>query len=198
MPIVLKHFCWCREISETEMAKLGLGPTEEFLTKAKVQPQEVEGLVLSMVQRIRTKFADLASALPYILRGAALRTGRLLRKTLSSELHFTDNAAEQAAALGGSGLLHLCKCFLGASGGAVGDAAESGKAAGDWAITPLPTRHPALRTPRHALQEPDFWSHFCPTGTATPSAASAPHGHTPSSGNTASTRLLIRKASACT
>ena len=44
-----------REISESEMAKLRLGPTE-FLTKAKVQPQEVEELVLSMVHRIRTKF----------------------------------------------------------------------------------------------------------------------------------------------
>jgi signal transduction histidine kinase/CheY-like chemotaxis protein len=52
-----------REISETEMAKLRLGPTE-FLTKAKVQPQEVEELVLSMVHRIRTKFADLATASP--------------------------------------------------------------------------------------------------------------------------------------
>ncbi|MDQ2834985.1 MAG: response regulator [Acidobacteriota bacterium] len=50
-----------REISETEMAKLRLGPTE-FLTKAKVQPQEVEALVLSMVHRIKGKFADLATA----------------------------------------------------------------------------------------------------------------------------------------
>ncbi|WP_158945051.1 response regulator [Granulicella sp. S190] len=49
-----------REISEGEMAKLRLGPTE-FLTKAKVQPQEVEELVLSMVQRLRGKFADLAA-----------------------------------------------------------------------------------------------------------------------------------------
>lgn len=49
-----------REISEAEMAKLRLGPTE-FLTKAKVQPQEVEDLVLSMVQRLRGKFADLAT-----------------------------------------------------------------------------------------------------------------------------------------
>jgi signal transduction histidine kinase/CheY-like chemotaxis protein len=49
-----------REISETEMAKLRLGPTE-FLTKAKVQPQEVEELVLSMVHRMRSKFADLAA-----------------------------------------------------------------------------------------------------------------------------------------
>jgi signal transduction histidine kinase/CheY-like chemotaxis protein len=52
-----------REISETEMTKLRLGPTE-FLTKAKVQPQEVEELVLSMVQRMRTKFADLTTAGP--------------------------------------------------------------------------------------------------------------------------------------
>jgi len=50
-----------REISETEMTKLRLGPTE-FLTKAKVQPQEVEELVLSMVQRIRTTFTDLTTA----------------------------------------------------------------------------------------------------------------------------------------
>jgi CheY-like chemotaxis protein len=49
-----------REISETEMARLRLGPTE-FLTKAKVQPQEVEELVLSMVHRVRNKFADLAT-----------------------------------------------------------------------------------------------------------------------------------------
>jgi signal transduction histidine kinase/CheY-like chemotaxis protein len=49
-----------REISESEMAKLRLGPTE-FLTKAKVQPQEVEELVLSMVHRLRSKFADLAT-----------------------------------------------------------------------------------------------------------------------------------------
>jgi signal transduction histidine kinase/CheY-like chemotaxis protein len=49
-----------REISEPEMAKLRLGPTE-FLTKAKVQPQEVEELVLSMVQRLRSKSADLAA-----------------------------------------------------------------------------------------------------------------------------------------
>jgi signal transduction histidine kinase/CheY-like chemotaxis protein len=49
-----------REISEAEMAKLRLGPTE-FLTKAKVQPREVEELVLSMVQRLRGKYADLAT-----------------------------------------------------------------------------------------------------------------------------------------
>ena len=41
-----------REISDGEMGKLRLGPTE-FLTKARVQPKEVEELVLSMVQRLR-------------------------------------------------------------------------------------------------------------------------------------------------
>jgi signal transduction histidine kinase/CheY-like chemotaxis protein len=46
-----------REVSETDMAKLRLGPTE-FLTKAKVQPQEVEELVLSMVQNLRRPRAE--------------------------------------------------------------------------------------------------------------------------------------------
>jgi signal transduction histidine kinase/CheY-like chemotaxis protein len=51
-----------REVSDQEMAKLRLGPTE-FLIKAKVQPQEVEELVLSMVQSIRNnKFAELAGS----------------------------------------------------------------------------------------------------------------------------------------
>ncbi len=45
-----------REVSEQDMAKLRLGPTQ-FLTKAKVQPQEVEELVLSMVHRLRTNKA---------------------------------------------------------------------------------------------------------------------------------------------
>jgi len=54
-----------REISDTEMAKLRLGPTE-FLTKAKVQPKEVEELVLSMVHHIRTQFTDLATAGPAV------------------------------------------------------------------------------------------------------------------------------------
>ncbi|WP_035359165.1 ATP-binding response regulator [Edaphobacter aggregans] len=52
-----------REVSDAEMSRLRLGPTE-FLTKAKVQPHEVEELVLSMVQRIRSKFADLATTGP--------------------------------------------------------------------------------------------------------------------------------------
>jgi signal transduction histidine kinase/CheY-like chemotaxis protein len=52
-----------REVSDAEMSRLRLGPTE-FLTKAKVQPHEVEELVLSMVKRIRSKFADLATAGP--------------------------------------------------------------------------------------------------------------------------------------
>jgi signal transduction histidine kinase/CheY-like chemotaxis protein len=54
-----------REVSDVDMAKLRLGPTE-FLTKAKVQPREVEELVLSMVERIRSKFADLVMAEPVI------------------------------------------------------------------------------------------------------------------------------------
>ena len=41
-----------REVSDTERSKLRLGPTE-FLTKARVQPEELEELVLSMVQRLR-------------------------------------------------------------------------------------------------------------------------------------------------
>jgi signal transduction histidine kinase/CheY-like chemotaxis protein len=50
-----------REISEKDMDKLRLGPTE-FLTKAKVQPQEVESLVLSMVRNLRAnKAAELAN-----------------------------------------------------------------------------------------------------------------------------------------
>ena len=49
-----------REVSEQEMTKLRLGPTE-FLTKARVQPKEVETLVLSMVHRLR-KGPDFESA----------------------------------------------------------------------------------------------------------------------------------------
>ena len=45
-----------REISEAEMAKLRLGPTE-FLDKAKVKPKEVEELVLKMVKRLHTSTA---------------------------------------------------------------------------------------------------------------------------------------------
>ena len=46
-----------REISQAEMAKLRLGPTE-FLDKAKIQPREVEELVLAMVQRLRNPAAS--------------------------------------------------------------------------------------------------------------------------------------------
>jgi len=52
-----------RELSENEADKLRLGPTQ-FLTKARVQPQEVEELVISMVHRIRSKFADLTVTAP--------------------------------------------------------------------------------------------------------------------------------------
>lgn len=45
-----------RDITDIEMQKLRLGPTE-FLSKAKVQPREVEGLVLAMVQRLRNEAA---------------------------------------------------------------------------------------------------------------------------------------------
>jgi DNA-binding response OmpR family regulator len=41
-----------REVSDSEMSQLRLGPTQ-FLTKAKVQPKEVEELVLNIVQRLR-------------------------------------------------------------------------------------------------------------------------------------------------
>ena len=41
-----------REVSDAEMSKLRLGPTQ-FLTKAKVQPDEVEELVLNIVHRLR-------------------------------------------------------------------------------------------------------------------------------------------------
>jgi len=40
-----------REVSDSEMTLLRLGPTQ-FLTKAKVQPHEVEELVLNFVQRL--------------------------------------------------------------------------------------------------------------------------------------------------
>lgn len=42
-----------REISDSEMERLRLGPTH-FFNKAKVQPREVEQLVLAMVNRIRS------------------------------------------------------------------------------------------------------------------------------------------------
>jgi hypothetical protein len=45
-----------REISEAEMAKLQMGPTE-FLHKQEVPPSEVQGLVLGMVQRLRAAVA---------------------------------------------------------------------------------------------------------------------------------------------
>jgi hypothetical protein len=38
-----------QDLDETERKKLRLGPTE-FLTKARVQPQDVETLVLSMLR----------------------------------------------------------------------------------------------------------------------------------------------------
>ncbi len=41
-----------RDLADSEMTKLRLGPTD-FLTKAKVQPSEVEELVLNIVQHLR-------------------------------------------------------------------------------------------------------------------------------------------------
>ena len=49
-----------RQISDGEMTKLRLGPTE-FLDKAKLQPDQVEGLVLAMVQRLRNPVASPAA-----------------------------------------------------------------------------------------------------------------------------------------
>jgi signal transduction histidine kinase/DNA-binding response OmpR family regulator len=46
-----------REISEAEMVKLRLGPTE-FLDKAKLQPREVEALLLAKVRRLRNGAAS--------------------------------------------------------------------------------------------------------------------------------------------
>lgn len=60
MPIVVYSG---HELSDLEMSKLRLGPTE-FLTKAKVQPQEVETLVLSMVRRLRARTEHLITADP--------------------------------------------------------------------------------------------------------------------------------------
>jgi signal transduction histidine kinase/CheY-like chemotaxis protein len=49
------------EVSETEMAQLRLGPTQ-FLTKARVQPRDIEDLVLAMVRHLRSPVIGTASA----------------------------------------------------------------------------------------------------------------------------------------
>jgi PAS domain S-box-containing protein len=49
-----------RDVMDFERKQLQLGPTE-FLTKASVQPQEVEALVLTMLRRFREKEEDLDS-----------------------------------------------------------------------------------------------------------------------------------------
>jgi len=49
MPLVVYS---AREVTGAEQQKLRLGPTE-FLTKAKVQPQDVETLVLAMLRQYR-------------------------------------------------------------------------------------------------------------------------------------------------
>jgi signal transduction histidine kinase/CheY-like chemotaxis protein len=50
-----------RELSEVEMSQLRLGPTQ-FLTKARVQPRDVEDLVLAMVRHMQVPAPDRASA----------------------------------------------------------------------------------------------------------------------------------------
>jgi signal transduction histidine kinase/CheY-like chemotaxis protein len=50
-----------REVSEYEMEQLRLGPTQ-FLTKARVQPRDVEDLVLAMVRHLRNPGLNSASA----------------------------------------------------------------------------------------------------------------------------------------
>jgi CheY-like chemotaxis protein/nitrogen-specific signal transduction histidine kinase len=60
MPIVVYSG---HELSDVEMSKLRLGPTE-FLIKAKVQPEEVETLVRSMVHRLRSHPTQLVTADP--------------------------------------------------------------------------------------------------------------------------------------
>ena len=45
-----------QEVSDEDMSKLRLGPTQ-FLTKAKVEAQDVEALVLKIVQRLRSPAA---------------------------------------------------------------------------------------------------------------------------------------------
>jgi signal transduction histidine kinase/CheY-like chemotaxis protein len=49
-----------REISDDDMEKLRLGPTQ-FLAKAMVSPREVEALVIAMVQRLRPAAANTAA-----------------------------------------------------------------------------------------------------------------------------------------
>lgn len=57
-----------RDVSEAEMAKLRLGPTQ-FLTKAKVSPQEVEQLVVTMVRRLRGSSVPVPVAQPVMAAG---------------------------------------------------------------------------------------------------------------------------------
>ena len=49
-----------RDVMDFERKQLQLGPTE-FLTKASVQPQEVEALVLTMLRRFRENLDDSGS-----------------------------------------------------------------------------------------------------------------------------------------
>ena len=49
-----------REVSPEEMEQLRLGPTQ-FLTKARVQPKEIENLVLAMVRHLHTPAVELSA-----------------------------------------------------------------------------------------------------------------------------------------
>ncbi len=50
-----------REVSPDEMEQLRLGPTQ-FLTKARVQPKEIENLVLAMVNHLHAPSAEISAA----------------------------------------------------------------------------------------------------------------------------------------
>ena len=50
-----------REVSPDEMEQLRLGPTQ-FLTKARVQPKEIENLVLAMVHHLHLPSAEISAA----------------------------------------------------------------------------------------------------------------------------------------
>ena len=50
-----------REVTAAEMEQLRLGPTQ-FLTKARVQPQDVEELVLAMMRHLRNPALEMKQA----------------------------------------------------------------------------------------------------------------------------------------
>ena len=50
-----------REVSRDEMPKLRLGPTQ-FLSKARIQPKEMEDLVFAMVRQLQSPTTERISA----------------------------------------------------------------------------------------------------------------------------------------